>query len=491
MSLIESTVIKMHDSNVSVPFQLFETNEYQFGTFEIRMKPGAPIINKSIYLIFNIDVSGSMADKCVDGRSKMEHIKFTLENMIRLFHKYEEMNISIYVQCFDTIVKQIIDTVNIHSIEIEEIIKSLKHIYPENLTNIELALEKAQETIHNYNPDSEIVHIFLTDGDITTGSHDNNHLYSLVSKKSKNIFIGYGIDHNSTLLSHLSKNKGDEYRFIDALEKAGLVYGEIIHGILYKVLEDVIISTDEGTELYDFLTNTWVKRLEIGDLSSEQIKTIHIRTKNQVNTSANVFLSGKTCDDNFVVSDTTEASISDLSVYMFRQKTQELLYEARKATENYDAVKYDCPIPIYNRGLKQEPTKAEIEAVKDKLKIFHKWMMDYKTTNNINNPIMEMLCDDIYIAYKTIGTHFGNMYTCARQTSNGREQTYICSEIPEEIFCQHNYDLMDDFIAEMPDKAGTETGTDDGDIETYSLTQTYLSPYATDGMLNVMNEISK
>jgi hypothetical protein len=38
-----------------------------------------------------------------------------------------------------------------------------------------------------------------------------------------------------------------------------------------------------------------------------------------------------------------------------------------------------------------------------------------------------MLCDDIYIAYKTINSPLGIMYTSARHTSNGRQQTYMCS----------------------------------------------------------------
>ena len=496
MSVIETAVIKMHDPNVPLPFELFENeNEYQFGKFEIRMKPDAPIINKPIYILFNIDVSGSMADKCIDKRTKMDHIKFTLENMLRLFHKYKDINISIYVQTFDTVVKQIIDTTNIHDTEIDQIVGLLKNVYPENLTNIESALQTAQEKIEAYNveSDSEIIHIFLTDGEITKGSHDDNYLYSLVSRKCKNVFIGYGMDHNSTLLNVLSKNKGDQYRFIDALEKAGLVYGEIIHEILYKVLEDVIISTDEGTEMYNYLTNTWVKRLEIGDLSSEQTKTIHIRTKNEK--KPDIFLSGKTSDDNILVSDTEgkEVFVTDLSVYVFRQRTQELLYEARKATENYNPLKYDCPIPIYNRGPRQDPNNAEIEAVKDKLKSFHKIITDYIRTNNISNSILDMCCDDIYIAYKTLGTHVGNMFACARQTSNGREQTYICSEIPEEIFGQNNYNTPYDFLI-MDDSEPEKTrqiGKDgDGDIDSYNLTQTYLSPYATDGVLNVMKEIS-
>ena len=45
MSVIENTIVKIHDTNVALPFQLFDDIEYQFGTIEIQMKPNLPIIN--------------------------------------------------------------------------------------------------------------------------------------------------------------------------------------------------------------------------------------------------------------------------------------------------------------------------------------------------------------------------------------------------------------------------------------------------------------
>jgi hypothetical protein len=41
-----------------------------------------------------------------------------------------------------------------------------------------------------------------------------------------------------------------------------------------------------------------------------------------------------------------------------------------------------------------------------------------------------------------------------------------------------------------PDKTRQIAVDGEGGIDSYNLTQTYLSPYATDGVLNVMKEIS-
>jgi len=517
--IIDCTSIRFHSDTSEYPVKIFDTedSEYKFGILDIKIRSEIPITKKHIHMVFTIDASGSMSDKCSDGRTKMDHIHHTLENMLRIFHENKECNISVHIQSFDTIVKTIItDVPDIRKSDIEYLIQLSQQIRPNDSTNIELALEKATIEISNYhaiNPEHEIVHIFLTDGDITYGSNDYDLLLELVPKNCTNIFIGYGIDHDSQLLSHLSKQKGNEYRFIDALEKAGLVYGEVIHGLLYKAIEDVTLTAISG-ELYDYQANTWVTSLEIGNLLNEQEKTFHIRSKNTEDCHVSIF--GKTIVQTrqFQTINVYEVqgyiapilfdTSNDLDIYIFRQKTQELLYKARKNSEKFKRnllfshmIPFEEIVPEYNFEELDEQNKN----IKQELSEFHKVMINYMKEKKVeNNPMLKMLCDDIYIAYKTTGTRLGTMYACARQTSNGRQQTYMCS-------ATHTQDLYDSFApTRIPRIMRLQRQTNDpdmftsnlvptvvnlaNDIDNYSPTQDFLSPFSSDGIFTLMREVS-
>jgi hypothetical protein len=518
--IIDFVNLRFQSSNIKNPIELFKTEEADniFGVFDIKIRGEIPINSKHIHLFFTIDGSGSMGDRCADGRTKMEHIHHTLENMIRILHSKKNIEISIHIQSFDTKIKTIISGLkNIRDCELSYLTANVRSIYPGDSTNIEIALQKAKEEIENYhieNPNHEIVHIFLTDGEITLGSTDYEILKDLISSKCTNIFIGYGMDHDCDLLQHLSSNKGDEYRFIDELEKSGLVYGEVIHGILYKAIEDVTLKVSFG-EIYNFQTNAWVNELEIGNLLSEQLKTFHVRSKSINDFTISIF--GKTIIQTYqfqklniyerFMDVSTFITLSEINVdiYMFRQRTQELLYEARKSNNKKLGV-FDSMRPfeeLINSPFDVPKNENKIE-IKKKLNDFHKVMMNYIKEKNLeSDPMMKMLCDDIYIAYKTMGTSFGNMFTCARATSNGRQQAYVCSGTTAQTLLvkprmnkiqrttsdqTFNFEDGNDFynINTLP----FDNREDLNEIDSYIPSQDILSPFSSEGVVTLMRDIS-
>jgi hypothetical protein len=507
--IIDFTSMRFHDSSISNPITLFEDSDLKFGIVDIKIRDEIPITNKHIHLFCTIDASGSMSDKCIDGRTKMAHIHHTLENILRIFHGNPECEISIHVQSFDTIITEVIVNIpNILQANLEELVTAIYTIRPGGSTNIERALTEAKLEIEKYNaknPEHQVVHIFLTDGDITDGTNDFDELLNLVPKNASNIFIGYGAEHDSALLSHLASHKNDEYRFIDALEKAGLVYGEVIHSILYKAIEDVTLKIVNG-EIYNYVNNTWCSELEIGNLLSDQLKTFHIRSASEKDCKLTII--GKTIiktrqhqivnvyEEQREITPIQDLLLGNLNVYIFRQRTQELLYESRKVSEgrhnrNYS---YSYLRPLELPELEElNPLEDKIKVVKDKLNSFHKTMLDFMKDNDLEtNPIMKMLCDDIYIAYKTTGTSIGNMYTCARQTSNGRQHTYMCSAtVTQQTLRQpKNRRGLSTIPLLRQTNAPGAANIMDNELDSYIPSQDFLSPFTSDGVVTMMRDVS-
>ena len=94
----------------------------------------------------------------------------------------------------------------------------------------------------------------MTDGEATDGSKDVAVLQTLVNTDITNAFIGFGVEHDASLLNSISSIGKSAYYFIDKLESAGLVYGEILHGILYKLITKSEITIETGL-VYNFNTN--------------------------------------------------------------------------------------------------------------------------------------------------------------------------------------------------------------------------------------------
>ena len=504
-AFINLASMRFHSDTLDYPITIFnkEDMEYNFGIIDLHISDNVPITTAPLRIFITIDSSASMSDIGSDGKTKMSHIHHTLENMLRHFHANQECAISVYIQSFDTIVKPIItDVTNIRDADIEMLTQQVRNIITEGATNIELGLQTTSINIASYkasNPHHEIVHLFLTDGDITRGSDNYDVLLGWVPKCCTNIFIGYGIHHNSKLLYYLSSERDNEYKFIDALENAALVYGEIIHGLLYKAIEHVTLTIENG-ELYNYKTNNWEPTLTIGHLLSDQRKTYHVRSKTpeccKVNVyGVNIIQHRELCSVLRDIKEETKiATISGISVldnldvYILRQKTQELLYKSRT---------------VY----------SDVSELKEELSEFHKHMLTYmKDTHLDNDSILKMCCDDIYIAFMTAGTTVGEMFTCARQTSNGQQQTYMCSQIQTQDYMGLPVPMLQRQVADpglqywiQRQDISTQTDYDSrpntpisplfkhreaDDIHNYVLSQSVISPFLTSGVVSLMRDIS-
>jgi hypothetical protein len=420
--------IEMVYHNIIFPFTNIDTNtDNSFGVLKIKMCPDPLERTSTNHFVFSVDISSSMNDCYKDNKSKMDYIKFTLENMLRLF---AEQNISVHINLFNDKVQNCISNTFVTKDNVEFLIQTIKEIKAISTTNIEEALKEAQLYIANYtllNPDDKINHIFLTDGRPTIGNNNFKYLKELVTDNS--IFIGYGLDHDPVLMTELANHKRSSYYFIDAFEKAGLVYGEIIHNILNVLIEDASIHLSNA-EIYDYKTNSWVPNLYIGNLVVESEKIYQIRSANPEK-SLCIIKGGYNLikNANYHRSCFPSSIYRDLTIYAFRQRTQELLYEVNQYALNRTYSRgirsvFQYPLTEETKEIKEIKETKE-QGLKNKLKDFMEIMESYIKEHSLeNDKFMKMLYDDLNINYKMIESPKLSMYSSARQTSQGRQSTY-------------------------------------------------------------------
>lgn len=427
------------DGNVIIPIEGAHFGILNLNAISI---PSTPVEQE---VVFVVDQSGSMSDICSDGRSKMQHILHTLENMIRYFHDKELININISVYSFDNNFQQVVERTKITVENLQEICAKIKTIRPLGSTNIENALMhvgiKINEIMEAY-PTHIMNHIFMTDGEATEGSRNKNIMKEFVNPDIHNAFIGFGTYHDSTLLNYLASDKKSEYYFIDALEKAGLVYGEILHTILYKLLTNVEICIENGL-VYDFKTNTWVKNLEIADIVGEANKVYHIITN--LPDECQGFIKGNHNGEFYTLAiGRLYETDANYTKYIFRQRTLQLLFEAneieRRKNEN-SAPHFSIWALLQSSSIiddsEQVCIQKDSKLLKIKMHAFFEELKKYMNENNLNDDkFLKNLCDDIFISYQTLGTKYGGMYTAARQTSQGTQRCYTVSQTPRELSVQ-------------------------------------------------------
>jgi hypothetical protein len=437
----KTSAILIHDnSDKKLPI-ILEPNEY-FGIVSIQLNETEVIQTKKMAVLFTIDCSASMSEKCENNQTKLDQAKYTLQKILVEFMKYiETTEVYVSVVTFDNEIHTTFDFIQLTIDNLEILIKKIQKIITRNSTNIEIALIHASEIIETFlecHPNTKMHHIQLTDGMITCGENNPDILLNHISDKYSNIFVGFGLQHDSLLLEILSSKKFGDYRFIDKIENSGFVYGEIIHNILYCQLESSRLVIEDGL-LYNWKKNTWETELKLQCLSSGVKKEFQIKTtqpfdvnitlygvisKNEKNNEKEECIFTMDVLPDLIDMITNEQIISqsfDLTKYAYRQLTQEMLYQLKnKKSEGV----FDFSLVEMNN----DTNDKNMNNTKELMNI----IKEYIKENHLENDLfMKLLLDDLYVCYNNIGSEYENMCILGRQRSQGNQEAYTPTYIPK------------------------------------------------------------
>jgi uncharacterized protein YegL len=456
---------------------------YSFGKLEINVED-CDIPEHTWDIKFSVDFSGSMLEKCNDGNTKMQHIQHTMINILRLFVDYNTAKFNISIDTFDDKYELLLDFTEINTDNLDEMIKKINKIYPRNSTSLILPLEKTKTELQNRKnqyPNHKQLHILLTDGCDTCNDNVYTRLKPLCSEIDHSfIAFGFGVNHDAKALTIMTDNNKSEYAFIDELEKAGLVYGEHLHSVLYKVLHDIYITIENG-EIYNWKNNTWSSTLYINGLDSGVSKTYYVRTDdicecvygsitgfeytNNTEHTLQEFNNEFTPVPDLMDMENDTIIPVDLTSHVYRYRTLKLMAELK---DSYD-----------NDGFDNTKMKKQI-------KEFYEEIKNYIDTNNLTDDLfMKKIKDDVYILYKTIGTLYYELYSGARQRSQGNQNVCTATQI-------NTLNRLPDFAKYARMKLDSFVDSDsDTEIENDVLDNTAYEMTCPRSVSNMMRSISQ
>lgn len=493
--------------------------------------------SRNIIILFTLDVSSSMSECSSSHKDKIGHLKHTMKNILKKISATENVNVQICIITFSDDAQIFLETTQITKENVDEIIAKVMNLEADGTTNLEKAFRLANQEISKYNlvsGNNKIVHINMTDGEITAGEGDAEKVKTALVTNIDNVLIGFGNDHDTFMLKTLSGIKNGEYWFIDNIENTGMVYGEVIHHILYTATEEVYLSVNNG-KIYDWENNMWTDYLYIGNVYSEQERHFQVISDNPLEMRVHIFyadivpqMESGTIPDNYVFGRFMNYDIceplpplldsnnipmtSDQTHFMFRQKTQQLLGELR---EHYRRVYANNKHTDLFRKIFQKYTDSEdntLGEIKKKMQLMIQLIMEtisvyeQSSERDMECKMLKLLCDDLYVSCKTIGTQHGPMYSYARETSQGHQNTYSVGA-PDITLNEETYSPYPDVLTRQftdtqiyDDWEGvvytdSEIKNSESDISTvlqsYCMMPTLGTPFSTQQVRDFMEEMNE
>jgi hypothetical protein len=469
-----------------------------------------------------------MSDPCADGRSKMHHITHVLSNILRLFASYENLRFNVAVDAFNEEIHKVFNFVHITQENVNEYINKIQTIYPQGQTNLLLPIQTTMEKMalrKTEFPSNKRLHFLLTDG-VDTCRNTPAKIIDAVTPDYDTIIFGFGIHHDSKTLSAIGENLYCEYAFIAELEKAGIVYGEYIHNVLYRCIEGVTILPNNA-EMYCWEKNTWSSSLYVENLTSGVTKTYYIRTANSENTVC-VEVYGRECsiddtieftklDENapmpYLIDESSGEidTIVDFAHHAFRYKTLELLYEIAHIDDYSEDEPIEDDIPSYTpmklvgcvNLFRYKPSNNDVKkrnALKEKLRELYRNIRDYKvaTYGELGNAFLETLMDDVYVARRSLDHKNGRIYAVGRQKTQGTQNVYSPGNI-NDLFCSSRYNFTYGLkstakslnLSNTHSLNGMNNIDDESDFLNHTISSNTIDDNATPRMLDIIHSTSE
>ena len=187
-----------------------------------------------MHLAILLDTSGSM-----DG-PRIAAVKKTLHAALDLFQPTDRLTLV----CFDDVATTVCRGLSMTETGKERFVSRVERITTQGCTDLSAGLEKLLMEQDDERPYTGLV--VLTDGHINRGITSAVGLRDMVSGLDAGpvTALGYGAEHNRTLLRDLAVRSRGAYTFVDSDETLPVVMGDLVGGQRSRVLQEAVITID-------------------------------------------------------------------------------------------------------------------------------------------------------------------------------------------------------------------------------------------------------
>ena len=500
------TSFQLASNNRPSADQLASTNggEFNRGIFQIVIPAlsgeegsSQPAKKMRFIMYVSVDASGSMGEKASKPgqpmQTKMEFVHITLTNMIEYIASQEEENpqaeFYIAIVSFDSFASCPLLPCRVTRENKDQLIQTVKSIAPRGGTNFEKCFQEIARLMvaecDYIKPDEAIqeefvqrMHIFLTDGSNNEGEKNVQRLASLLTpptltvpcKPATQIMIGYGADHDSTMLQKLCAlfPKSKQW-FIDDAEKTGCIFGEILWSAINTAYSQVKLSTN--VEFFDFTSMSWKSDMDIDDLIIDSSRTFYVRAPWDVDTLV--------CDMTYFSAESASNATHTTQKSITYVADQENALNENVVQELWrlDTIVVVGEALTFLQNMRRMPYNASVEEKERLLGVvttFQEKFLAYVSEKELSDdPFMIQLADDLFVCISGLmAASIGERYVAARQASQIQQrsvtvnditplQTEILSSMPfaSPVYANlHENDENDDCVPAAPRRAYSNGG---------------------------------
>jgi len=219
-----------------------------------------------VHLSCVLDTSGSMMTD-----QKLENVKQSLTFLLDFLGPEDQLSIVVFSDQARTILERTMTTLT----NKEHIRTQISFIQANGNTNLSAGLVEARDALLLNSDSVKQGMLVLTDGHANRGTTRSSDLVELVRATMRKYTgtsiscIGYGTDHNASLLQQISAEGGGAYYIVNNAEDVAVVFGNVLGGLMSCTYQQVQLTFPAGTELktrYPTNGTSDGLRVAIGDL---------------------------------------------------------------------------------------------------------------------------------------------------------------------------------------------------------------------------------